>query len=275
MIRQATSSRRSAPSFPTLLTRCDTGRMRSRYQGHRSHRRRAACGRDEQPSVCNLRPLRLLTNFVVNGIDRKICQCGSDMLDIEVIDQASVATAALEPVRSQLLAELREPASAATLATRLGLKRQKINYHLHALEEHGLVQIADTRKWGGLTERLMVASAKTYVVSTSALGPVGADPDRTADRLSASYLIALGARLVREIGALQRAATDAGKSLATLAIDTEIRFRSAADRASFTRELTEAVTTLAARYHDETAPQGRSHRLVVTAHPSPANPQER
>ncbi|MER8438501.1 helix-turn-helix domain-containing protein [Mesorhizobium sp. M1393] len=195
------------------------------------------------------------------------------MLDIEVIDRPSAAAAALEPVRSQLLSELREPASAATLATRLGLKRQKINYHLHALEEHGLVQVADTRKWGGLTERLMVASATSYVVSTSALGPVGAAPDRIPDRLSASYLIALGARLVREIGALQRAATDAGKRLATLAIDTEIRFRSAADRASFTRELTEAITTLAARYHDETAPQGRSHRLVVTAHPSPANPQ--
>jgi biotin operon repressor len=214
-----------------------------------------------------------MTNFVVNGIDRKSRQCESRMLDVEVIDLAGAAAAALEPMRSQLLAELREPASAATLATRLGLKRQKINYHLRTLEEHGLVEVADTRKWGGLTERLMVASATSYVVSTSALGPVGADPDRTADRLSASYLIALGARLVREIGALQRAATNAGKRLATLAIDTEIRFRSAADRASFTRELTEAITTLAARYHDETAPQGRSHRLVVTAHPSPANPQ--
>lgn len=197
------------------------------------------------------------------------------MLDVEVIDLAGVATAALEPMRSQLLAELREPASAATLATRLGLKRQKINYHLRTLEEHGLVKVIDTRKWGGLTERLMVASATTYVVSTSALGPVGADPDRTADRLSASYLIALGARLVREIGALQRAATNAGKRLATLAIDTDICFRSPAERASFTRELTEAITTLAARYHDETAPQGRSHRLVVMAHPSPANPQGR
>jgi DNA-binding transcriptional ArsR family regulator len=195
------------------------------------------------------------------------------MLDIEVIDLASVAAAALDPVRSQLLAELREPASAATLATRLGLKRQKINYHLRTLEEHGLVEVADTRKWGGLTERLMVASATTYVVSTRALGPVGADPDRTADRLSASYLVALGARLVREIGNLQRAAVDAGKRLATLAIDTEIRFRSPADRAAFTRELTEAITTLAARYHDESAPQGRSHRLVVAAHPSPANPR--
>ena len=116
------------------------------------------------------------------------------MLDIEVIDRPSAAAAALEPVRSQLLSELREPASAATLATRLGLKRQKINYHLRTLEEHGLVEVADTRKWGGLTERLMVASATAYVVSTSALGPVGADPiaPRTVCRRATSLRLALG-----------------------------------------------------------------------------------
>jgi DNA-binding transcriptional ArsR family regulator len=195
------------------------------------------------------------------------------MLDIAVIDRPDAASAALEPVRSRLLAELREPASAATLATRLGMPRQKINYHLRTLETHGLVEVADTRKWGGLTERLMVASATAYVVSPTALGPVGADAERTTDRLSASYLIALGARLVREIATLRRRATEAGKGLATRAIDTEIRFRSPAERAAFTRDLTEAVAALAARYHDTTAPQGRLHRLVVAAHPSPENGQ--
>jgi hypothetical protein len=34
-------------------------------------------------------------------------------------------------------------------------------------------------------------------------------------------------------------------------------------------ELTDAVTTLAAKYHDERAPRGRWHRLVVAAHPVP------
>jgi hypothetical protein len=98
---------------------------------------------------------------------------------------------------------------------------------------------------------------------------VAADPDRGADRLSASYLIALAARVVREVGALLRRAGEAGKRLPTLSIDTEIRFRSAADRAAFSSELANAVTTLAARYHDASAPGGRSHRLVVVAHPIP------
>lgn len=191
------------------------------------------------------------------------------MLNIQVIDDPAAATVALEPMRSRLLAELVEPASAATLAARVGLTRQKVNYHLNALEGHGLVRLAQERKWGGLTERLLVATAASYVVSPSALGPVAVDPNRQADRLSASYLIALGARVVREVGELVRRATAAGKRLATLAVDTEIRFRSPADRAAFSQELAEAVAQLVSKYHDESAPGGRVHRLVVVAHPLP------
>ena len=191
------------------------------------------------------------------------------MADVEVIEDPAAATVALEPVRSRLLSELSEPASAAALASRLGLPRQKVNYHLRTLEEHGLVRVAEQRQWGGLTERLLVASAASYVVSPGALGAVGTDPGRRADRLSASYLIALAARVVREVGGLVRRAAEAGKRLPTLSIDTEIRFRSAADRAAFSSELANAVTTLVARYHDASSPGGRSHRLVVVAHPLP------
>lgn len=191
------------------------------------------------------------------------------MQDVMVIEQPSAAVVALEPIRSRLLAELAQPASAAALAARLGIPRQKLNYHLRALEQHGLVRVAETRRWGGLTERLLVATAGSYVVSPAALGPVAADPERAADRLSAGYLIALGARIVREVSGLLRRAEAADKRLATLAIDTEIRFRSPADRAAFTEELTTTLTQLAARYHDAAAPGGRAHRIVLVAHPLP------
>ena len=191
------------------------------------------------------------------------------MLDIQVIDDPAAATVALEPTRSRLLSELAMPASAATLATRVGLGRQKVNYHLNALEAHGLVRLAEERKWGGLTERLLVATAASYVISPNVLGPVAIDPNREVDRLSASYLIALGARVVREVGDLVRRAAEAGKRLATLAVDTEIRFRTAGDRAAFSKELTEAIVTLVSKYHDASTPGGRAHRLVIVAHPLP------
>ena len=195
------------------------------------------------------------------------------MLDVEVIDDPAAATVALDPVRSRLLAELAQPASAATLATRLGIARQKVNYHLRTLEAHGLVRVAGERRWGGLTERLLEATAAAYVVSPAALGPAAADPGREADRLSAGYLIALAARVIREVGSLLRRAREAGKRLATLSIDTEVCFRSADERAAFSAELTQAVSDLVARYHDATAPGGRSHRLVVVAHPLPQPPR--
>ena len=194
------------------------------------------------------------------------------MLDVLVIDDPAAATVALDPVRSRLLAELAEPASAATLAHRLGIPRQKVNYHLRTLEQHRLVRVAEKRKWGGLTERLLVATATSYIVSPGAMGRVAIDPARSADRLSASYLIALGARIVREVSYFLRRSQELDKRLASLSIDTEIRFRSPADRAAFSSELTRAVTALVARYHDELAPGGRSHRLVVVAHPTPNEP---
>jgi DNA-binding transcriptional ArsR family regulator len=195
------------------------------------------------------------------------------MLDVEVIDDPAAAVVALDPVRARLLAELAEPASAAALSTRVGLSRQKVNYHLRTLEAHGLVRVADERRWGGLTERLLVATAASYVVSPGALGAAASDPVKASDRLSARYLIALGARIVREVGDLARAAARADKRLATLAIDTEIAFRSAEDRAAFARDLTSAVTRLASRYHHADAPCAGRHRLVVAAHPIP-DPKE-
>lgn len=189
------------------------------------------------------------------------------MRDLDVIEDPAAASAALEPIRMRLLSELAEPASAATLSTRMGIARQKINYHLRSLETHKLVRVAEKRKWGGLTERLMVASASSYMISPAALGPVAADPGRKLDRLSASYLIALAARIVREVGQLVRRAREADKRLATWSLDSVIRFRSAAERAAFSDELLQTMTRLISKYHDATTPGGRAHRLVMVAHP--------
>jgi DNA-binding transcriptional ArsR family regulator len=197
------------------------------------------------------------------------------MLDVDVIERPAAAIAALDPIRARLLAELAEPASAAALAPRVGLARQKVRYHLKTLEGHGLVRKAGKRRWGGLTERMYVATATSYVVSPGALGEIATDPDRTRDRLSAGYLIALAARVVREVATLVRKSEKAKVRLATLGMDSEIRFRSAAERAAFSDELTTSIADLVSRYHDESAPGGRWHRLVVAAHPLPASPVPR
>jgi DNA-binding transcriptional ArsR family regulator len=191
--------------------------------------------------------------------------------ELQLIEDPAAAAVALDPVRARLLGELATPASAAALAARVGLPRQRVNYHLRALEAHGLVEVVEERRWGGLTERVLAASASSYLVSPAALGDTACDPGRCNDRLSARYLVALAARLVREVAGLMRRAAETGKRLPTLAIDTEITFASAVERAAFTEELARVVTGLAARYHQPSAPDGRPHRLVVAAHPIPAD----
>jgi DNA-binding transcriptional ArsR family regulator len=194
--------------------------------------------------------------------------------EIAVISAPEAARSALDPMRARLLAALAEPASASVAAGRVGLSRQKANYHLHELEQHGLVELVEERRRGNMIERVLRASADSFVISPVVLAELAPDPDRGPDRLSARWLLALAARLLREVGELMRGARAAGKPLATFAVDGEVRFASAADRAAFAEELGESVRALVARYHDEKAPGGRRHRVVIAVHPSLKKPEE-
>ncbi|MFI2564376.1 ArsR/SmtB family transcription factor [Paenarthrobacter sp. NPDC018779] len=197
------------------------------------------------------------------------------MLDIEVIEDPAAAEVSLDPIRTRILQELAQPASATQLAAKVGMPRQKVNYHLKALEQHGLVELVEERRKGNVTERVLRATAASYLISPVALASVAPDPRRFADRFSAFWLLSLASRTVQEMGKLISGAAAAKKKLASFAIDGEITFRSAADRAAFAEELGVAVTQLVDKYHDggasAVAGGARKHRLVVVLHPALKN----
>ncbi len=119
-----------------------------------------------------------------------------------MLADAATVEAALDPIRASILDALTEPGSATTVAAAIGSTRQKVNYHLKALEAHGLVESAEERAWGGITERFVRRSARHLVVAPDVLQSAPLDPDEVADRLSAAYLIAVNARAVSEVGAI-------------------------------------------------------------------------
>ena len=184
------------------------------------------------------------------------------------------ASSSANAARSAAEANRTSPSSAnvasrcRALAARVGLSRQKVNYHLRALERHGLVELVEERRRGNFTERVLRATAASYVISPAALSAVEPDPGRAPDRVSAAWLLAVASRLVRDVGELIGGAARARQRVATFALDGEVRFASAADRAAFAEALAGAVADLVARYHDPGAPRGRDHRLVVALHPS-------
>jgi DNA-binding transcriptional ArsR family regulator len=188
---------------------------------------------------------------------------------LEIVRGAEQAAALLQGTRRLLLTHLAEPQSAAALARKLGLPRQRLNYHLRELEREGLAECVEERRKGNCTERLLRATARSFVISPEALGSLGVTPEAAADRFSASYQIAAASRVIRDLAAMETAARAAGKRLATFTVEAEIRFASADARARFAEELAGAVAALAARYHDEQAPAGRVFKVLAAAHPAP------
>ena len=194
---------------------------------------------------------------------------GHEARTIGVVGSAASAATMLHPLRMRILESLREPGSATALAVRLGLPRQKVNYHLRELEKHDLVILVEERRRGNCTERILRARAHYYVISPKTVGALAADPEEIRDRFSSAYLTALVGKALEDLGDLRQRADRAGKKLATFSLQTEVRFSSPADRAAFTEELAAAVARLVPKYHDEDAPGGRRFRFLLGAYPDP------
>lgn len=187
---------------------------------------------------------------------------------LDLIQDPGRATAILHPLRLRLLDELREPNSASGLSEHFNLPRQKLNYHLRELEKKGFLELVEERRKGNCTERILRATARAYLVDPATLGPLAADPSEIKDRFSSAYLVAVAARIIRDLGVLRSRASSAGKRLSTLTLQTEVRFGSAADQAAFAEELSNQVARLAAKYHNEGASDGRRFQVILGSYPT-------
>ncbi|MCS6625238.1 winged helix-turn-helix domain-containing protein [Roseibacterium beibuensis] len=186
-----------------------------------------------------------------------------------LLDDLDTALLALAPVRRRILAALAEPASAAGLSEQLGMPRQKIGYHLRALEGAGLVRPAGERRKRGFTERLFVA-ARDHVLDP-ALMQTPSDPDAVdaQDRHAADHLISTASTIVRDVARMRQDAAAEGSRLLTLTVEADVVFAVPADFDAFTEEVSAAVADLARKY---AAPSGRRYRLTAAAYPATPKP---
>jgi DNA-binding transcriptional ArsR family regulator len=181
---------------------------------------------------------------------------------LQIIQSPDKAAVLLQPGRLDLLERLSEPDSAAGLARQLGIPRQQVNYHLRELEREGFVELFEERRKGNCVERLVRATAREFLVAPRA------GQAAVADRFSAAYLVSTAARAIRDLATLCLRAGRAGKRIATLTLETEIRFASAESRAAFAEELTASIAQLTAKYHNERAEGGRRFRLIAASYPA-------
>ncbi|MEM6994292.1 MAG: helix-turn-helix domain-containing protein [Myxococcota bacterium] len=189
--------------------------------------------------------------------------------DVAMVHSSAQASALLDPLRQRIIMHAQAPVSAANIAEQLGLPRQRVNYHVRALANAGLLRKAGTRRKRNLTEQRYVASARAFVVAPTVLGPLAADPRRITDPLSAGKLLALAGRLQSELGESAAQAADEDKRLSTLSIEADLEFESPTQRAAFARALSQAVTDVVGRFSNNPGSGGRPFRLVVGCYPPP------
>jgi DNA-binding transcriptional ArsR family regulator len=190
---------------------------------------------------------------------------------VDLVEEPERLRLALSPIRRRLLERLREPASASRLAAELGLSRQRINYHLRALEQAGMLELVEERPRRGFTERVLVARADAFVVDPGVMGAVTAVEEQ--DRYAAEHLIGAASAVVRDVARMQSAAQRQGTRLLTFTIEAELRFAAPADLERFCERLAELVAEAGAAHG--TSEGGRPYRLVLGGHPAPAPDEER
>ncbi|MFN0103967.1 MAG: winged helix-turn-helix domain-containing protein [Bryobacteraceae bacterium] len=191
------------------------------------------------------------------------------MITLRVLRDPEQASILLQPIRLRILQALREPLSASALARAFAMPRQQVNYHLRELEKEGFVALIEERRKGNCMERVVQATAKSFVISPEALGE--AEP-MSADQFSAAYLVAAAARVIREVAQIASQARQVGKKLATFTLESEVRFRSPEERSAFAAEITHAFALICAKYDAKNTPEARTFRFVLGGYPAITKP---
>lgn len=193
------------------------------------------------------------------------------MDDLATLAEPRHAELLMHPLRRGILERAASaPVSATEVARDLGEARQKVNYHLRQLVDAGLLDAAGERPRRGLTEKLYRASAHAYVVSPEVLGALAPDAARLAEAGSAAALVALAGRIQADVVRAGGQARSQGKRLATLSLETEVWFESAAQQAAFAEALTQAVADVTARFSAPAGADGtHRYRVVAGAYPRP------
>jgi DNA-binding transcriptional ArsR family regulator len=186
---------------------------------------------------------------------------------VDLLQDADRLRAALPPLRRELLERLTRPASASQLAEAMGVSRQKLNYHLRALEDAGLIRLVEERRRRGFVERVLVANAGRLVIDPTLLSPP-MDADAARDRWAASHLVAAAGGVVRDVARMQAAADAEGSRLLTFTLEAEVTLARPRDLEDFAEALATAIAQVRDRFN-QPGPTSRQYRLMVGGHPAP------
>ena len=197
-----------------------------------------------------------------------------------VADGPRAAVLVQHPVRRTIVALARTPISATEIAGKLGLPRQRVNYHVRKLERARFLQPAERRLRRNMVEQRYVATAQSYIIAPELLGALAPHVNAVADGASAAALFAIASRAQADMAQVVAEAGVESTRVSTMSLTSDVRFETAEQRAAFATALETAIADVIARHTAPfTAPEGtpgpgRPYRLFLGCHPIPRTPPD-
>jgi DNA-binding transcriptional ArsR family regulator len=183
---------------------------------------------------------------------------------VEVLDDPEQVAALAHPLRVAILDALRTPGSAAGAARALGETRQKVNHHVRALVDAGLLRPEGERRNGNFVEQLYQSVASSFMVSSRLACGGERRVDALRSQVPLEHLTELGERVQRDaIELLDRAAFD-GEEIPSLSVEASVRFPDEASRAAFMAEYLDLLKPLLRKHG---ARDGGAFRVVTAVYP--------
>ncbi len=124
-----------------------------------------------------------VAQLVTELVDSELVEAVPDEtppLPVKVIDDLATLRLLSDPLRLQLIEELgAAPTTVKALARAMGMKPNRLYYHVNLLEQHGLVRVTQTRIVSGIVERTYALVARHFAVSDDLALPVDVKRDVT------------------------------------------------------------------------------------------------
>jgi DNA-binding transcriptional ArsR family regulator len=172
-----------------------------------------------------------------------------EVLYIEDVDQAA---ALLKPQRIEMLKLMDHPRTCLELGKIFGETPQKINYHIKALQNAGLVEQVSERRVRGTVEGSYQARARSYWLASDLVGQIGGAAI-AQDQASLRHLLSLTEEVRSDIGHL---AQQIGREIPSLGVSLHVELDNESRRADFMADVQQMAQILARKYGATTGGDG-------------------
>ncbi|WP_028778473.1 ArsR/SmtB family transcription factor [Shimazuella kribbensis] len=184
--------------------------------------------------------------------------------DTYLVELPEQASALINPLRAEILAQLKQPSSATEVAKKLNETPQRINYHLKTLQRVGLVTKVGSRQVRNLVEVLYQSIAKTFLLAET-LSISKETIQKIKDQGSLLHLIHTSERMKKDALMLMEQ-SDENEVIPSASLQMQVNLAHESIREQFVEDYVSLVKDLVERYHSEKQ-KTHPYQVVLSVYP--------